>query len=546
NLGGSLDAQAKLTASAITSAQGDTHGGTASIGVAFALTLATHTVESTTLRDITAVGSVGFQALGSSASESDASASAAGAPGEDSGDHTSSDAPDAQATQQRNYADSRAPASGDSGGAGATGSSDTSSGSVSVAAAVGINISTSSSKATIPTGIHITAGGAVTLKTSANSDSKAKGDGSAVTTGGSGVAVGAGVAVNVAHVHNEATAEAGSVISGQGFTADASMTNVSGDTTHRFGAETTSGASGGKVGIGASVSINIVDVHTTGAIRTGASVNAGAGAVLLGAASTSDTIVKALPAGGGVGGASVGVGASFALSVMDDTTFAGIEDGGTLTGGGNVTLLAVNVDTMTVDAKTGASSPKVSVAPAIAIALSNVTTSATIGTGAALNIGGTLDAKATERASALTTAAGDAIGASVAVGVALALTLANHKVFSTTTRNITAGGAISFQALGSSITGADTVAGADGAPSKSDNDSSGGGSVNDKGNQQLNFANSKSTGNGGDGAGSSETPKASTSDNSSDSVAVAAAISINIAKTTAQAILPNGLVLTAA
>ena len=133
----------------------------------------------------------------------------------------------------------------------------------------------------------------------------------------------------------------------------------------------------------------------------------------------------------------------------------------------------------------------------------------------------------------------------MAVGVALALTLANHKVFSTTTRNITAGGAISFQALGSSITGADTAAGADGAPSKSDNDSSGDGSVNDKGNQQLDFANSKSAGNGGSGAGSSETPKASTSDDSSDSVAVAAAISINIAKTTAQAILPNGLVLVA-
>src|SRR5207253_2689849 len=121
---------------------------------------------------------------------------------------------------------------------------------------------------------------------------------------------------NLANVHNEATIELGAVVNSNGFTADASQTNVSGDTTNRFGAEATSGAGGGSVGVAGSFALNIVNIETTGGIRSGATVNAGAGSVLLGAASKSESITKALPAGGGASGSSVGIGASFALSIV--------------------------------------------------------------------------------------------------------------------------------------------------------------------------------------------------------------------------------------
>src|SRR5262249_15820860 len=163
-------------------------------------------------------------------------------------------------------------------------SASNSSGSVSVAAAVGINLANASSRAYIPTGITINAGtGALTLKTSANTDAKAKGDGSASVTGGSGVTVGVGVAVNLANVVNEAGVQGGAVVTSTGFAADASETNVAGDTTNSFAAETTAGASGGQVGVAGSVAIDIVNVDTTGGIRSGGIVNAGTGDVSLGA-----------------------------------------------------------------------------------------------------------------------------------------------------------------------------------------------------------------------------------------------------------------------
>ncbi|HTZ06018.1 MAG TPA: hypothetical protein VMB53_09700, partial [Gaiellaceae bacterium] len=463
---GKVDATARMTASAITSAAGAATGGsTAAVGVSLALTLATHTVESTTLRSITAGTTVSFQALGSSHSEANAAASAAGAPGEDSPDHHSGDTVDSQVAGQRSYADSAAGPGHGSGGAGSTPSASTSSGGVSVAAAVGIVISNSSSRAFIPTGITIVAGGAVTLKSSANSDAGSKGDGSAVLFGGSGVTVGAGVAITLANVTNEAAAEGGSTITSNGFTADASETTVGADTTSTFSAETTAGASGGQVGVAGSVALSFVTVDTFGGIRNGAVVNAGTGDVSLGAASNSSTTTNALMANTGAGGASVGVGVSFALAIVNDTAYAGLENGATLTGGRNLTMRASDTHLMTTQAKMGASSPKVGIAPGIAIVISNVTSKADIGSGGnALSISGNLDAQASMTASAVTSAEGDTHGGTASVGLALALTLATHTVESTTLRNITAGGSVSFAAFGSSHSEANAKASAAGAP----------------------------------------------------------------------------------
>ncbi|HEX7527306.1 MAG TPA: hypothetical protein VF327_13410, partial [Gaiellaceae bacterium] len=383
-LGGKLDAKAELTASAVSTASGAATGGsTAAIGVSLGLTLATHTVESTTHRDLTAGGAVSFQALGASASEADANASAAGAPAQGSaGEHPGG--VNGQVSDQRSHADTVAGAGHGSGGAGSTPSASTSSGGVSVAAAVGVNISNSSSRAYVPTDIHVTSGGVLTLKSSVNSDAKAKADGSAAT-GGSGVSIGAGVAINLANVTNESVVETGAIVASHGLTADASMTTLSGDATNRFGAESTSGAGGGSIGIAGSVSINIVNVTTTAAIRTGSSVDAGAGDVSLTAASTSVSTVKAM--GGTIGGSSFGLGVSFALSIVNDTTFGGIEDTGVLTNPHDLVLGANGQHAMTTQSQTGAAGP-IAIVPSIAISISNVTSLANIGTGSLLTLTG--------------------------------------------------------------------------------------------------------------------------------------------------------------
>ncbi len=168
-----------------------------------------------------------------------------------------------------------------------------------------------------------------------------------------------------------------------GLTAAAFETNVAGDTTSRFGAATTSGAGGGSVGVAGSVSINLVTINTTGAIRSGASVDAGLGDVSLSAASNSVSTVSALP-GVATGGSSFGLGISFALSIVNDTTSAGIEDTGVLTNAHDLTLAANGQHAMTTDAKTGAAGGGVTIVPSISIAISNITSTANIGTGALL------------------------------------------------------------------------------------------------------------------------------------------------------------------
>ena len=199
--------------------------------------------------------------------------------------------------------------------------------------------------------------------------------------------------------------ESGAVVVVHGFVADASETNVAGDTTSRFGAESTSGAGGGSVGVAGSVSINIVNVDTAAAIRSGASVDAGLGDASLSAASNSISTVKAFP-GGATSGTDFGLGISFALSIVNDTTFAGIEDTGLLTNAHDLTLHANGQHAMTTQAQTGATGGGVTVVPSISIAISNVTSKADIGAGTLLTLTGSLDAKAELTASATTTRVG--------------------------------------------------------------------------------------------------------------------------------------------
>ena len=94
--------------------------------------------------------------------------------------------------------------------------------------------------------------------------------------------------------------------------------------TNELGAHATSGAGGGSVGIAGSVAIDIENIETTA--RVAGALNAGTGDVNVTATSSSNSDVAALPYEGGVSGATgVGIGASVAVAVIDDTTIAEVD-----------------------------------------------------------------------------------------------------------------------------------------------------------------------------------------------------------------------------
>jgi hypothetical protein len=562
SLDGSLDATATMTASTTTTGAGDAEGGDAAVGIVFALTYGDHAVEAVTHRPIAAVGDITLEAFGSSLSTSTASASAAGGP-EDTG---SSPSLDSLVDDERSHADTVAAAEGasDSGDTNEPAAEDSNGDSISVAAAVAINIALSSSQAHIPDGQTVSAGGTLTLRSSANSDASAKADGSAVT-GTGGTSVGVGVAINYANLVNIAKIGYGATTTSNGVVIQASTTN-SGPSAgmHTFGAEATSGAGGGDLGFAGSVAINIVNARTTAIILShptrgppGAehltppahlptSVNAGTGNVSLEASSTSESTVKALPAGE-IGGADFGLGLSFALSIVNDTTAAAIEDTAILTGGDDLDLHADGRHAMTTEARTGAASDDVAVTPSIAIAISNVTSTTFLEAGPAVDITGDLDAKAELTASSAVEADGAAQG-DAAVGVSFALAWSNHSATSLTQRNVSADGGVAFQAFSSTSTTSNATASTSGAPSDDDPVNAPSGDVDAQVQGQRDNADdvAQENGPGGPGTGTDSggttTPSAETS---SGSIQVAAAIAISVTDVTSSATIPDGVVVDA-
>src|SRR5205814_728003 len=131
------------------------------------------------------------------------------------------------------------------------------------------------------------------------------------------VGIGAAIALNVVDAENTATIDGGAHVTANGVTVEALVTDVDGDTTNTFDAEATSGASGGKIGVAGSVAINAITSNTSEAvIQSGAVVLAGTGDVIVAAANTSEATAKALPLGEGVTGGNVGVGASISLNLL--------------------------------------------------------------------------------------------------------------------------------------------------------------------------------------------------------------------------------------
>jgi len=463
-------------------------GGKAAAGVALALTIATHDSIAIIERDVDVTGAATVTAAGQSTSKSTAIASAKGAPADgepgspdaDGADADGNTGVDKQAAEARKLGEEQAednkPAEGDAAGDGAEESpkaKDTK-GPLKVAAAIAITLAETTSRASVATGVTATVGQALTIQSTADTDAEATSDGSTADgtndnpdgEGGTSPSIGAAVAITRADVVNDATVD-GTVVAG-GLTISATTPGE-----HELGAQATSGAAGDGATVAVSLALTVANVTTTADLPEAANVTVtGDAAVTITAESNATTTTKALPHDGSGGSGEFGVGASVALSIVNDRAIAQI-DATTidLSAAGLVTLKAAGGHSTTTDAQAGTGTDGIALVPAVAISVSNVERLATVTGGpAALILGDGLtilaEAPTAEPMTTTTSAKGsaEAFGGSAAAGVALALSIITHDFSAIVDRDVNAQADVTVNATGASITESKSEASAKGAP----------------------------------------------------------------------------------
>lgn len=549
---GSLTATADQVASVQTTSSGEVDAAGAAVGLALAQTYATHTVEASTHRDVTAANNVAISATGASSTLTTATASATGAPG-DGGQAT----PAAQIDSARAFADGAAPTAGGAlpDGSGGTGPKPTPSapstpaGVMTVAAALALNVHTASADASV-NGVVITAQG-VSLDATLNESATSTASGEPSTRGPpSDATIAAAIAITVAGASARADIGPLTTVNATTLTLTAGVTpsNAAGDldSTNRFTSTATAGpGSGGSLGLAGSVAIQTITLNTSASLLADAghaptvTLTGGAADFSATASSKIVTATRALMADGGSGTPAVGIGASSAVGIVDDTTVASIGDGAVVTGARNILISATSNDALTSEARTGAAAASVAVAPFAAVAVSTVATSARIGTGAILAVSGSVTDSASQLASASSVAGGSITsGTTAGIGAGLALTVADHSVSASTARSVTAVNNVTISASGLSSSAATSTASAAGGPENTASSGSGGGGgaagsgVDDQIAAARGNADAIAAANGAAGSGSTAAPSASTSDGR---VNVAAAVAVVVTTATARA-----------
>jgi hypothetical protein len=302
--------------------------------------------------------------------------------------------------------------------------------------------------------------------------------------------------------------------------------------THSFSANAQSGAGASNVGVAGSLALNIVTNHTEAVIKSGATVAAGSGDVVLRAVNTQNDAVKAASK---VSGGNVGVGASIALNVLPvDVTRAEIEDTAVLTGGDDLTLVADSHHAVWTTAKAGAAGGT-AVSPVVAVAYVENDTTARIGAesdASTLNLSGNVSVQARHSTTAQTTADASVAGEKVGVGAAVGISIIVDSTTATGARDITAGGTADIMASARQTSHVDITASAKGNKSKEDggkdsdataqsqaDGATGGTKTLPKAQDNLDTANTSSSAKTADGTGQNGTGSAS--------VGVAAAIGVN-------------------
>ncbi|MBI3347591.1 MAG: hypothetical protein HY020_10320, partial [Burkholderiales bacterium] len=345
--------------------------------------------------------------------------------------------------------------------------------------------------------------------------------------------VGVGVAINVATNTNEARLLGDAIVAAQGANVRAGMT---GGGTHTTGAEAKSGAGGAKTGIAGALAVNVAVDRTTAEVVAGASVNAGAGASTISAASKRADGASATPTDSGVqaDAKNTGVGASVAVNVPDVIARGEIGDGATVSSSGALTVSGSVENAITTTAEGGAKG-ETAVAPVVAVTVANQDAIAHIGAGAATNAAGAVTVASSLKSTNTTKAEGKAEGSKdAAVGAAVAVNVELDHSRASVNRNLTGTTGVAITAASESDTTAQAKASAVGG--KEDDSKS---SSDDHGVDDQNAA-ARSSGDSAAAAGGARNSSSSTATPSAQSagggtVSVAAAVAVNIADATASA-----------
>jgi len=378
------------------------------------------------------------------------------------------------------------------------------------------------------------------------------------------VGVGAAVALNLVNASAEATIQSSSsqptTINTDGVCVNAGMMGTS--PMNIFGANATSGAGASDIGVAGAVAINIVNNTSQALIETGASVAAHGGDVSLTSLNNSTDTTFAIPGGVATGG-SVGIGASLALNIISDTTQSEVQNGAALTNAGNVKVTATSSHSIITWGQNGAAG-KVALGGGIAIVIASDQTTAYIGSDTqTLNASGDLMIEASGSFSVNSVAAASAApSGTVGVGASVVVNVAQDSFLAELDRDVTAGGAVSVTAdpVTSSSQGT-AIASEQGAspssPSSGPGSSSGSGGTADQETQnQSSYAHNE----GGSDSPDVAAPPTSNSELSSPSssatsksggssgeskVGIAAAVAVNVLTTSTVAEIDNGLTVTA-
>ena len=356
----------------------------------------------------------------------------------------------------------------------------TSEGGITATGSLSIEDLTSNTAATMTSSREATSGGALSLTTSAQNSGVATADGSA---DGGGIGIAVGLALNLAHISNDATLSQSVTSGGLALSA----TTVGGAAGNAFITQANSGAGATDVGVAGALATNLIDSESVARVASGVVTVTGSGSVTVGSDDETSSTVAALPSGTGASGGKVGVGASVALNLVATRSYAGLADGVTLGGAGDVTLAATATHAVSTQADQG-SSGGVAVTPVVALALVDDETSATIGVlaGGVLSVAGSVSVTAAQTATEATEASGTAAGGKAAVGAAVAVAVVTDDVTATTGSSVVSSGLLAalpsgtagdvrFAASGASLSSVSATASASGGNGTADasGDSSG-------------------------------------------------------------------------
>ncbi|HBG01655.1 MAG TPA: hypothetical protein DDW87_08795, partial [Firmicutes bacterium] len=447
SLNGDLLVAAHNIGNTTTKAEGGSDGETAAIGAAIAVNLVEDFASALTQRSIQAGEDAQFRAVNSSTSQAEAIASAKG--GKEADEDTPGDGVDKNIAGQVGFArDKQGSAASDKEAASAS----TDEGAISVAAAISVNLAESKAQAGVPDSVNIVVGGALTIETENTTDAAAKADGSAVDST-TQVGIGAAVAINQADSVNKAYL-------GQG-THQAGSLTVSATTPaeNKSSVEATAGAGSSKVGIAGAVGINMVDNTVEAQLNPATSIAITGGDVTVQAQNDATHTAKTAPSGDGASGGTLGVGASVAVNTITERVSAAISAGAKLSGAKDISVSASSDSDSETTAQAGAEGG-VAIDAAVAVTTLNQSTRAIIAEGGTLAAFGNVGVDSSSTGSHKATATGETKSGNVGIGAAVAVIVSNSSVsdegdrvdvdnpvaLSLVDRDVTSGGGLSVTA----------------------------------------------------------------------------------------------------